>query len=175
MTWDAYNRRKNALREVLAIADRHRSGRHREITATELLAEAEGANSAFANVDELLLEVQMNWFQRLSGRLDRGLGVGAEDLEADVTSAWAEIAAEMPGTRALLDANADMPALQRAYAKEHEFLARSAGVRGHYPDLIGHGQRIRETARESVVHADIPEIPDTPAGLFTRIREALAA
>ena len=171
MTWDAYNRRKEALREVLTIADRHRE----EVSATELLDTVEGANRAFTNVAELLLEVQMNWYQRLSGQVDRTLSVGAEDLETVVTKAWTDAAAQMPGARALIDAHADMPELQKAFAKEHEFLGRSAGVPGNHPDLTGHGQRIKETAREDVVYADIWEVPDTPAGLFARIREALAA
>jgi len=172
MTWDAYNRRKEALREVLTIADRHREG----VTATELLNTVDGANRAFANEAELLLDVQMNWFQRLSGQMDRVLSEGAENLETLTTNAWIAAATEMPGTRALLDANADMPELRKAFAKEAEFLARSAGIPGNHPDLIDHGQRIRTTAREGVFYGPvIPEIPDTPAGLLARIREALAA
>ena len=172
MTWDAYNRRKEALREVLAIADRRREDAH----ATELLNDVEGAKLAFVNEAELLLDVQMTWYQRLSGQLDRTLSVGAKDLETFTIDAWTEAAAAMPGARALLDANADMPELQKAFAKELEFLGRSAGIPGNDPDLIGHGQRIKETAKEGVVHIrEIPAIPDTPAGLFARIREALAA
>jgi len=64
MTWDAYNRRKEALREALAIADR----RQEEVSATELLGTVEGASLAFANEAELLLDVQMTWYQRLSGQ-----------------------------------------------------------------------------------------------------------
>lgn len=172
MTWDAYNRRKEALREVLAIADRRRE----EVSANELLHTVEGANLAFTNEVGLLLDVQMTWFQRLSGQLDRTLSAAAEDLETVVTNAWTDAAAEMPGARALLDANANTPELQKAFKKELEFLGRSAGVPGNHPDLIAHGQRIKDAAREGVVYiAQIPEIPDTPAGLFARIREALAA
>lgn len=169
MTWDAYNRRKVALREVLAIADRRRG----ETAATELLDTVEGANLAFTNEAELLLDVQMTWFQRLSGQMDRTLSMGAEDLETLTIAAWADAAAEMPGARALLDANAELPELQKAFAKEFEFLGRSAGVPANHPDLNGHGLRVKQTAKANVV--EIPVIPDTPAGLFARIREALAA
>lgn len=172
MTWDAYHRRKDALREVLAIADRRRE----ETTATELLDTVDGAKLAFANDIELLFDVQMSWHQRLSGQLDRTLSAGAEDLEHVVTNAWSDAAAEMPGARTLLDANATRPELQKAFAKELEFLGRSAGIPGNHDDLIGHGQRIKAAARQDVHFASVvPEIPDTPAGLLDRIRGALAA
>lgn len=172
MTWDAYNRRKDALREVLAIADRRRE----EATASNLLNTVEGADLAFANEVDMLFDVQMIWFQRLSGQLDRTLSAGAEDLEIVVINAWADAAAQMPGARALLDANADLPELCKAFAKELEFLGRSAGIAGNRGDLIGHGQRLKEAARDdAAAHVHIREIPDTPAGLLARIREALAA
>lgn len=169
MTWDAYNRRKEALREVLAIADRRRE----EATATELLNEVEGAKAAFGDEVELLLDLQMNWYQHLSGQLDRTLSVGADDLEALTIDAWSTIASERPGTRVLLDAGEDRAEMHLAFAKEHEFLGRSAGIPGDHPDLLAHGRRIKEAARGQVV--DIPVIPDTPAGLFNRIRGAFAA
>ena len=169
MTWDAYNRRKIALHDVLAIADRRRE----EVNATMLLDSVESANHAFANVAELLLDVQMSWFQRLSGQMDRTFGVGADDLETFTINAWSEAAAEMPGARALLDTHANMPELQRAFTMELEFLGRSAGTPANHPDLIAHGRRIMRTAKINVV--EIPVVPDTPAGLFARIREALAA
>ena len=169
MTWDAYNRRKEALREVLAIADRRRE----ESTATELLAEVEGANHAFVNEAELLLDMQMNWYQHLSGQMDRSLSLDAEDLETVAINAWHEVAAQMPGARTLLDGNVDMPELQKAFAHEHNLLARAAGIPANHPDLAGHGNRIKETARMTMEYA--PVIPDTPAGIFARIRETLAA
>lgn len=173
MTWDAYNRRKIALREVLAIADLDREGAN----ATQLLERVEGANAAFDNEVELLRDVQMNWYQRLSGQLDRTLSEGAADLETLTIDAWAAAAAEMPGARALLDANEDQPELGKAFTKERDFLGRSAGIPGSHPDLMAHGQRIKDAARSQYIAnaVDIAEIPDTPAGLFSRIREAFAA
>jgi hypothetical protein len=145
MTWDAYNRRKEVLREVLAVADRQR-----DIPLTELLDTVDGGH-AFANETELLLNIQMTWFQRLSGQMDRLVNDGADTPEMVAITAWVNAAAEMPGARALLDAHRDVPALRKAYAKEHGFLAASAGVPANHPDLSGHGRRIQDVARESVV------------------------
>lgn len=167
MTWDAYNRRKEILREVLAIADRRRE----EVTATVLLESVEGAKDAFVDEVDLLLDVQMNWYQRLSGQLDRA--VDGVDLESLTIRAWSDAAAEQPGTRALLDANGDLPDMRMAFAKEHELLGRSAGIPSQHREVLAHGKRIKDAAREQVV--EVPVIPDTPAGIFARIREAFAA
>lgn len=148
MTWDAYNRRKVALHDVLAIADQRREG----VTATELIAEVDTANQAFDSEAELLLDAQMNWYQALSGRMDQMLTFGAADLEAGAINAWHHVAGTMPGARALLDANENLPELQPAFAREHEFLARAAGVPANHPDLTGHGARIKKKARKTVVY-----------------------
>src|SRR5215207_1479914 len=144
MTWDAFNRRKEVLREVLAIADRQR-----DVTLTELLDTVEGGRQAFANETELLFDIQMTWFQRLSGQMDRLLTEGADTPEILAITAWVNAAGEMPGARAVLDAHADNSSLRKAYAKEHAFLASSAGVPTNHPDFSGHGQRIQDSARES--------------------------
>ncbi|MEO6470790.1 MAG: hypothetical protein ABIR57_03040 [Aeromicrobium sp.] len=179
MTWDAYNRRKEALREVLAIADRRRE----DVTATELLAIVEGANSAFADEAELLLDTQMNWYQALSGQMDRSFTTGdftvgdftvdTFDLETKAIMAWQDVAAAMPGTRALLDANVEMGELQRAFEKEHELLARAAGILANHPDFIGQGERVKENARKSTVYAPYVE-PAREGNFFTRIRDLVA-
>jgi hypothetical protein len=144
MTWDAYNRRKEVLREVLAIADRQR-----DVTLTALLDTADEGRQAFANETELLFDIQMTWFQRLSGQMDRLLTEGADTPEILAVTAWVNAAGEMPGARAVLDAHADNPALRKAYAKEQAFLAASAGVPANHPDFSGLGQRIQDSARES--------------------------
>lgn len=169
MTWDAYNRRREALREVLAVADSHRE----DVNPTKLMTESAAANSAYDSVSELMLDVQMIWFQRLSGQLDRAFTEGADDLEEHTINAWSDAAAQMPGARALIDASEDMPELQKALTNEYVFLARSAEVPANHPDLVGHGQRMRAAAKAQV--APVPEVPDKPAGIFARIREALAA
>jgi hypothetical protein len=146
MTWDAYNRRKETLRDLLAIADRRR-----DLTLTELLDTVDEGRNAFANETELLFDLQMTWFQRLSGQLDRLVTESVETPELMAVTAWVNTAAEMPGARALLDAHIHETALAKAFAKEQSFLAASAGVPMSHPDLTVHGRRIMNSARESVV------------------------
>ena len=153
MTWDAYNRRKVALHDVLEIADRRRE----DVTVSELLADVDGAAQAFGTEAELLLDAQMMWFQSLSCRMDQMLTMDVDNLEAGAVMVWHEVAGAMPGVRTLLDQNADEPALQAAFDHEHRFLARAAGVPVDHRDLLGHGSRIKELARETVVHAPYEE------------------
>jgi len=157
MTWDAYNRRKEALREMLAIADRRR----KDITLTELLDTVDGAREVFADETELLFDIQMTWFQRLSGQMDRLVTESADTPEIMAITAWVNAAGEMPGARALLDAHATNPALSKANAKELTFLAASAGVPNNHPDQSGHGKRLQESARQSVVYADVALLEHT--------------
>jgi hypothetical protein len=146
MTWDAYHRRKEVLREMLEVADRHPE----TITLTDLLDTVDGGREAFSNETELLFDIQMTWFQRLSGQLDRLVSESVDTPDIMAITAWVNAASEMPGARALLDANSDTPALRKAYAKEHALLAASAGVPANHPDLTAHGQRLQDSARESV-------------------------
>lgn len=171
MTWDAYNRRKEVLREMLAIADR----RSNDITLTELLDTVDGGHEAFANETELLFDLQMTWFQRLSGQMDRLVTESADTPEIMAVTAWVNAAGQMPGARALLDAHADEPALRKAYAKERAFLAASAGVPANHPELSAQGQRIKDSAREFVVHAEPVEDEGAHHGLMSRLRNVLAA
>lgn len=170
MTWDTYRNRKEALREVLAIADCRRE----DCSAARLLVDVESAGRAFADEADLLLDLQMYWYQALSGQLDRVFSLGAEDPEAVAIDAWRTAARSMPGTRALLDSNADREELQFAVRKERELIARAAGVPAHHGDLIGHGERVIDLARPGVVHAPV-EPPTREHGIFARIREALVA
>lgn len=169
MTWNAYNRRKEVFHEVLAIADRRREG----VTATELLAEVSSADRAFTSEVDLLLDAQMVWAQALASQMDRTVFLGAGTLESGAIAAWQSAAFELPGLRALLDSAVGRPEMQKAFAKEHEFLARAVGVPTGHPDLDNHGRRVKETAARTMVHA--PAVPDSPASLFGRLREALVA
>lgn len=168
MTWDAYNRRKEALQEVLAIADIQGNA-----DPVSMWNDNESANDVFDSATDMALDVQMNWYQRLSGQLDRALSTGSADLEILTIDAWAHAAAQMPGTRTLLDASESEPELEKALANEYALIARSAGIPLNHPELIAHGRRLRGIARTQVV--GVPEIPETPAGLFARIKDALAA
>ena len=175
MTWDAYNRRKTALREVLAIVDSRR-----DLTATDLLDRVDPRRDAFDNEDQLLLEAQLAWFQRLSGGLDRASDKSTP--EASATGVWIELAAQMPGARALLDAHLENPALAKGLANERIMMAAVSGVPMHHPDATAHGERIIEAAREKAVYPVIAEGADTTndstggiTGFVSRLRSALAA
>ena len=173
MTWDAYNRRKETLREMLAIADRRR-----DVTLTELLDTVDGGREAFANETELLFDLQMAWFQRLSGQMDRLVTEGLENPELMAVTAWVNAAAQMPGARTLLDAQIDNPVLAKAFANEQTFLAASAGVPTNHPDRTGRGRRIMDSARESVdLSAPVAGRSDyeNRIGLIARLRNVMAA
>jgi hypothetical protein len=170
MTWDAYHRRKKSLRELLVIADR-RPG----LTIEELLDTVDDARAAFSTPTELLFELQMTWFQRLSGHIDRLIADGAETPEMVAVTAWVDAAADLPGARALLDAHRDVPALRKAFAKELAYLAMSAGVPTRDLDVVVQGRRIQDAAREAV--AALPAAPlDAPRpSLMSRLRSVIAA
>lgn len=170
MTWNAYNRRKEVLREILAIADKRR-----ELSITDLLDTVDGAREAYPTETELLFDIQMNWFQRLSGQLDRQLSEGVDTPEIMAVSAWVNAASEMPGARTLLDAEINNPALGKAFAKELTLLAASAGVPWNHPDLNGHGKRLQDSARESVVYAEPTEAESAQSGsLLSKLRHRAA-
>lgn len=176
MTWDAYNRRKSALREVLALADRRRRD-----TADQLLDAVPDARAAFGDDLSLLFDVQMAWYQRLSGELDRTVLEGDSPATVAV-EAWVACAAEMPGARALLDAHRDRPELAKAFAKERALLAVSAGISSWHPDLVGQGEHLVSRAREQVEYPSVESMPPLHGGsenrtsaFITRLRNALAA
>lgn len=168
MTWDAYNRRKEVLHQVLAIAELHRGE-----SATELLAEIDGANPSALGEVELLLDAQMAWSQALNSQMDERAFLGDGNLESAAIDAWHAAADEVPVLRHLLDENVARPELQIAFTKEHEFLARAAGVAPDSPGLALAGKELKEKAFLTKVYAE--SIPDHPAGIMARIREALVA
>lgn len=174
MTWDAYHRRKSALREILSLADRDRTA-----DADALLDAVPGAREAFPDDLSLLFDVQLAWYQRLSGQLDRA--IHAEDDPGLATvSAWVAAAAQMPGARALLDAHLDRPELAKAFGKERALLAASAGAGGYHPAHMDRaGARLFDEARESAVYPEpAPERParahDVLKPLVARLRNAIA-
>ena len=175
MTWDAYHRRQDALRDLLALADRRT-----ESSLEDLLETVPGARQAYPDPDLVLLDAQMAFVQRLRGGVDLALGDDLESMAADreeiVVQAWAETADRMPGARALLDAAESDGRLATAFGKERVVLAELAGsiVRG--PRLLEHGERIRRKARRRVTRrAGDPTDANVRQGLFGRLRDALAA
>jgi hypothetical protein len=171
MTWDAYHRRKNSLREMLAIADRRT-----DVTLDELLDTVDGARYAFASGTEVLFELQMTWFQRLSGHVDRLVSEGTESPELVAVTAWVSAAADLPGARALLDAHRDEPALGKAFAKELGYLAMAAGMPVHGREAVVRGRRIQDSARATAAAAASAEPAEVARpGLMARLRGVLAA
>ncbi|MCL3818058.1 hypothetical protein [Aeromicrobium wangtongii] len=170
MTWDAYHRRKDVLRQMLAIADHQR-----EITLGELLDSVEGGRDAFPTEIDALFDLQMMWFQRLSGHMEQILSQGTESPDLVPVTAWVGTAAELPGARALLDAHRDEPALRKAFAKELSYLATAAGVPVRGADLRLRGQRIVDAARSAVPEQTPAAADPSRPGLIARLRSAIAA
>ncbi|MET0931780.1 MAG: hypothetical protein ABWX74_19840 [Aeromicrobium sp.] len=170
MTWDAYHRRKKTLREMLAIADRRP-----DTTLTDLLDTVDGAHDAFETETEALFELQMTWFQRLSGHVDRLLAEGAESPELVAVTAWVNAAADLPGARSLIDAHRDDPALRKAFANELGYLAMSAGVSVHDHHLAAHGRRIQDSARATVAALPAEPLDVARPGWMARLKNVIAA
>jgi hypothetical protein len=169
MTWDAYNRRTPVLREVLSVADQRR-----DVTVDEAIEIVPEAKTVFDDTTDLLLDVQMRWFQRLSGQMELQLTEGSDDPEQTAIDAWKTAAAAMPGARTLLDTNLRRPELAKAFAHENRFMAIAAGVPDEHPELEARGRFVVEKARDAVVY---DQSADDAAnnGLMARLRHALAA
>lgn len=163
MGWDNYHRRRALVREALMYAAANDEPAERILDAFDPDAQV------FDSRTDFLLDVQMTWFQSLSGELDRSRNLGSSDLTILTARAWAQTAADMPGARRLLDAAHDDVGLARARAKENALLAVSTG--GDSPTRAAH---VRELAAAMHV-APRYQRPVTRHGLFTRLREALAA
>jgi hypothetical protein len=171
MTWDAYHRRKDTLREMLAVADRRP-----DVTIGELLDSIDGTRAAFATETEVLFELQMTWFRRLGGHVDRLISEGTEAPEMVAVTAWVDTAADLPGARALLDAHRDEPALRKAFAKELAYLAMSAGVPMHDQHVaVSHGRRLQDSARATVASRPPAPVETDRPGWMTRLKNVIAA
>jgi len=169
MTWDAYNRRTPVLREVLAVADQRR-----DITVEEAFEIVPEAKTVFDDTTDLLLDVQMRWFQRLNGQMELQLTEGSDDPEQTAIDAWKAAAAAMPGARTLLDTNLRRPEMGKALAHESRFMAIAAGVPDEHPELEARGRFVVEKARDAVVY-DQTVANQANTGLMARLRHALAA
>lgn len=175
MTWDAYNRRKSALREVLTIADTRR-----DLTTTDLLDRVDPQREAFADEAQLLLDAQLVWFQRLSGALDRSTDAVGPTPEESAIAVWTALAAQMPGARALLDAHLDDDVLAKGLANEYVMMAAVSGIPLHHPDAAAHGRRIVAAARERAVYPILGAADETAnaprlTAFVSRLKSALAA
>lgn len=168
MSWDAYNRRKNVVRQVAAIADRRRDG---VLPWAEL---GPMTTTCFDGPEDLLLELQMHWRQRLTGHIDARFGTQERDPRSAAVAGWREAAAELPGVRAILDTHDDDPVLSRAREKELAMLANTAGLAPWGdPRAATYGELVRTEARSILIDRQAPT-GGTPSWL-DRLRSALVA
>lgn len=141
MTWVEHHHRDQALRTVVELADRRRDG---------LLPWDEIADAAdvFGTPADLLAALQMRWYTRLSGSIDTVLGEQPGDLEQEVVHAWRYAAGDLAGTRAILDANLEHPAIAAGRRKELALLATASGLSWlGDPRAARIGQQVEDRAR----------------------------
>ena len=175
MTWKSFHRRGETLRAVTAAADRRLDGR--------LPWDVDGVPEAFADELDLLGALQLRWHTRLSGHLERETQRTPMDLEQAVVAAWQATAAELPGTRAILDRHRAEPlgeamadALATAMDKEHVMLAVTAGLASARDARAARtGARLEERARSSWVQPHRAGGQHARPRLLDRLRTALAA
>ena len=169
MTWDAQHRRDSVLRDVMTAADTRRDG-------TLPWGDVAGTEAAFGTPEELVAALQMRWHTRLSGAIERELTEQPWDLERAVVHAWRGLCADMPGVRAVLDAHAEEPAMQRARRKEWTLLATASGLTGMADaEAARVGQQVERRARTIRVEKTVPAQEREARGWLTRLRHALAA
>jgi len=180
MTWKAFHNRGEILRAVIATADVRRDG--------ILPLDIPGAGEAFHDELDLLGALMLKWHARMSGHVERELAVQPLDLRAAVATAWARAAEELAGVRAILDHYREQPVdaemarvIDRAAAKEHQFLAVMAGLSGlGEPDAAAVGAEIERAARlqQGVLTLDARAATDDGprrASLLDRLRAVVAA
>lgn len=178
MTWTAFHRRADVLREVTDEADLRRDG--------TLPTHLPGVPETFHDDLDLIGALQVRWYTRLAGAVERTLAREPMDLDVAVRDAWLDTAEALPGIRAILDRHADQPssaamadALRTARAKERVLLAVMAG-RASQSDAHAEeaGHRIEAAARAAYRPGDGLPAPSQPAGsasFVERLKAALAA
>jgi len=160
MTWDAFHRRGEVLRNVLEYAETHRDG--------ALPMELPGVVETFGDEVTLLGTLQLRWHTRLAGTIERELMGQPMDLEAAVMTAWRKAATEFAGVRAILDAYTEAPGsdemaqmLEKAHAKDWTLMAAMAGKASPADNSAARvGRAIEQKARE----AFRPTVRSTTAG-----------
>lgn len=176
MTWEAFHRRGDVLRTVIAELRVRRDG--------TLPMELPGVAETFHDELDLLGALQLRWYTRLTSAIEHELSNQPMDLDAAVIAAWRATADELPGIREVLDHHRTHPiddrmaeALGKAAAKEHQLLAVMAGrVSAVQADAHGgrEGARIEEAARAGH-HLPAPRTEPGNPRFLDRLRAALAA
>lgn len=189
MTWKSLHdrpthRRGEVLRTVIATAEDRRDGR--------APMDVPGVAETFGDELDVVGALQLRWITRLGGRIERELADQPMVLDAAVVAAWAGLAAEMPGVRAILDHYRSEPldeamarAMRVSTAKERAMLAVLAGRSSGTDQAAARvGGELEQRARTAWADAGRPA-PETdrhaprhvagPVGLVGRIRAVLAA
>lgn len=147
MTWDAFHRRGEVLRSVVAHAESRRDG--------VLPMELPGVAETFGDELSLLGALQLRWHTRLAGAVERELTGNPAELEQAVLTAWRTTARELAGVRAILDACTEQPRseemarmLDTAHRKDWALMAAMAG-KASPSDEVAHriGRSLEEKAR----------------------------
>lgn len=178
MTWDAFHRRGEVLRNVLAHADATRDG--------VLPMELPGVRETFGDELTLLGALQLRWHTHLAGAIERELMDQPMDLESAVMSAWRKSVGALAGVRAILDARTGSPSseemarmLDTARRKDWTLMAAMAGRASpsdHGAARVGRAieQRAREAYRPEPAGSRRAEGPACRS-LLTRVKAHLAA
>jgi hypothetical protein len=175
MTWTTFHRRGEVLRTVIDTLDARGDG----ILPMDLA----GVSATFDDELELLGALQLRWYTRLSGHLERALMHQPADTDEAVLTAWHATADELPGVRAALDRHSAEAgdgrmrnALDTASAKEHALLGAASGRHGvTVADTAVAGRLLEERARSTY-----RPLPATPSGhrgltLLGRLKARVAA
>jgi hypothetical protein len=149
MTWDAFHRRGEVLRNVLDHAENHRDG--------VLPMELPGVAETFGDEVTLLGALQLRWHTRLAGAIERELMGQPMELETAVAKAWRKTATELAGLRAILDAYTEAPLseemaqiLDKAHRKDWTLMAAMAGKASPADHAAARvGRAIERKAREA--------------------------
>jgi hypothetical protein len=146
MTWNAFHRRGETLRTVIAVLDERRDG--------VLPWASPGVVEHFADEPDLVGALLLKWHARLSGNVERALAHEPRDLPGAVVSAWCTTAGQLPGVRRAVDRCAaeglaeTRRTLDRAREREWSRLALAAGLASAPgPDAVAAGRELEQHAR----------------------------
>ena len=186
MTWNAFHRRGEILREVAHTADARLDG----VTPMDVA----GVSKRFTDEVDVVGALILTWHARLGANIDRALASEPMDRRSAVATAWRTTAEQMPGVRLVIDRATDEPsttdlarAMQRARSAERARLAQAAGLANDAgSSAVVLGGRIEEQARTGLVApvapAAIPaaaparqERAEARSAFVRRIKAVLAA
>ena len=87
----------------------------------------------YRNEAEILRELQTNWRTALAGAVYVAIEAGDGDLQQDVMRAFTKMSRRHVGTRRILEANAEHPAIAGAMRKEQALLSSFTGALAAVP------------------------------------------